>query len=27
LQEVTGRAWGKTYVATRILNRIENAAG
>jgi Fic family protein len=25
LQEVTGRAWGKTYVATRILKLIENS--
>lgn len=25
LQEVTGRAWGKTYVATRILGLIENS--
>ncbi len=25
LQEVTGRAWGKTYVATRILRLIENS--
>ena len=26
LQEVTGRAWGKTYVATRILELIDNFA-
>jgi Fic family protein len=25
IQEVTGRAWGKTYVATRILRLIENS--
>jgi len=25
LQEITGRAWGKTYVATRILKLIENS--
>jgi len=26
LHEVTGRAWGKTYVANRILRLIENSA-
>lgn len=25
LQEVTGRAWGKTYVATRILRLMDNS--